>query len=263
VIDQPTLVSTYSVSVAKGGAPRDIAVRVQKGRLPSLVWLPGFMADMQGTKSLELSRWAAERGRACVHFDYSGHGQSGGEFRDGTITRWLAEAVTVLEECSDGPQILVGSSMGAWIALLAAREFTMRTANTSTSMAALVLLAPAVDMTEFIWARFPNEIRQQVNDHGSWEGTSTPGGKQKYIITRQLIEDGRKHLLLNSPIETNCPVRIIHGLKDTEAPWERSIKLASQVVHNDVELLLLKDSDHSLSKAHDISRLMQTVSEFT
>jgi pimeloyl-ACP methyl ester carboxylesterase len=210
-----------------------------------------------------LSRWASEHGRACLHFDYSGHGQSGGEFREGTVTRWLGEALTVVETCCEGPQILVGSSMGAWIALLVAREFIRRTGTTSASIAALVLLAPAVDLTELIWDRLPTEIRHKVNTQGCWEGTSPFSDQnQEYIITRELVEDGRKHLLLNSRIETNCPVRIIHGMRDIDAPWERSVKLVSQLIQDDVVLCSLKDGEHSLSRRRDIARFIEAVAEF-
>src|SRR5437763_2349715 len=137
------------IDVGPVAAPRRIAVRARQGRSPGLFWLGGFKSDMRGTKALALDAWASERGRACVRFDYSGHGESGGDFADGTIGRWLEESVAVFEHCCDGPQVVIGSSMGGWMALLLAREIRKRqeSQQTKTSLAGLVLIGPAPDFT--------------------------------------------------------------------------------------------------------------------
>src|SRR6266436_6955932 len=156
------------IEVGKDGAARNIAVRARAGDGPGLLWLGGFNSDMQGTKALALDAWAAERGRACVRFDYSGHGESGGAFIDGTIGRWLEESVAVFEQFCAGPQVVIGSSMGGWMALLLAREIAKRPENRA-SLAGLVLIAPAPDFTELLmWNGFSPEVKQQIETRGVW-----------------------------------------------------------------------------------------------
>jgi pimeloyl-ACP methyl ester carboxylesterase len=250
--------STVLFSVGAGDALREVAVRARKGASPGVVWLPGFMANSRGRKATALETWAETHGRACVLFDYSGRGESGGSFRDGTISRWLEECLAVFEAHCDGPQILVGSSMGGWLALLMARELIRRPAP----LAGMVLLAPAVDLTEeLLWKRLPEEIRRDIHLKGAWEGSS-PSSDHRYIITRNLIEDGRRHLLLGGPIETACPVRILQGLEDADVPWQGTVGLAGQIAHDDVVLSLIKDADHRLQRPQDIERLISAVGEF-
>src|SRR6188508_1138916 len=190
-----------SIEVGNGPAVRRIAVRVRDGAAPGLVWLGGFKSDMQGTKAVALDNWAGENGRACIRFDYSGHGESGGEFADGTIGRWLEDSAAVFERFARGPQVLVGSSMGGWLALLLAREVKRRAAGPG-SVAGLVLIAPAVDFTEeLMWKKFSPEVRRQIETEGSWQRPSQYS-EAPYAITRELIEEGRKHLLLGGLIET-------------------------------------------------------------
>src|ERR1700742_4625235 len=195
------------IEVGQGSAMRRIAVRARAGAAPGLFWLGGFNSDMQGTKALALDAWAAEHGRACVRFDYSGHGESGGSFIDGTIGRWLEESVAVFERFCAGPQVVVGSSMGGWMALLLARELARRPASRAP-LKALVLIAPAPDFTEeLMWKGFSPEIRHQIETTGVWLRPSEYG--DPYPITRHLIEEGRNHLLLGSAIDVGCPVRIL------------------------------------------------------
>jgi pimeloyl-ACP methyl ester carboxylesterase len=248
------------IEVGQGQASRRIAVRMRKGAGPALVWLGGFMSDMGGTKAVALDQWAEAHARACLRFDYSGHGESGGRFADGTISRWLEESLAVFEACCEGPQIVVGSSMGGWLALLLARELR-RAPGRNASIAGLVLIAPAVDFTEaLMWKRFPEEIRLQIETTGVWERPSQYSN-QPYLITKGLIEDGRRHLLLGGLIETGCPVRILQGVQDPDVPFDHAVELVSRLAQDDVVLTLVKDGDHRLSRPEDIERLLAAVAE--
>jgi pimeloyl-ACP methyl ester carboxylesterase len=243
-----------------GGADalRRIAVRARRGANPGVFWLSGFNSDMRGTKAQALDAWAAERGRACVRFDYSGHGETGGAFEEGTISRWLEESVAVFERLCRGPQIVVGSSMGGWLALLLAREVARRPMQ--ASLAGLVLIAPAADFTEeLMWKRLPAETREEITTKGRWLRPSQYG--EPYPITRALIEDGRKHLLLGSSINVGCPVRILQGAQDPDVPWQHAFALTSQLPSDDVVLTLIQDGDHRLSRPQDIARLIAAVEE--
>jgi len=249
------------IDVGEGREARAIAVRAVQGASPGLVWLGGFKSDMQGTKAAALARFAAERGRAIVRFDYSGHGESKGEFTDGTIGRWLEESLAVFSACCRGPQVLVGSSMGGWLALLLAREFR-RASTQAASLAGMVLIAPAVDFTEaLMWQRFSPEIRHEIETKGAWLRPSQYD-TAPYPITRALIEDGRRHLLLGGLIETGCPVRILQGVEDPDVPWGHAVELVSRLAQDDVVLTLVKDGDHRLSRPEDIERLIAAIEEF-
>jgi pimeloyl-ACP methyl ester carboxylesterase len=248
------------LDIGAPGAPRRIAVRRSPGSAPGLVWLGGFKSDMKGTKAQALAQWAAEHGRACLRFDYSGHGESGGAFTDGTIGRWLEESIAVFEAFCRGPQIVVGSSMGGWIALLLAQELKRR-AKAAASIAGLVLIAPAVDFTEVLmWERFPRKIKRELEEKGVWARPSEYAD-EPYLITRTLIEEGRNHLILGSMIETGCPVRILQGVQDPDVPWNHAVELVSRLAQDDVVLTLVKDGDHRLSRPEDIERLTGTVAE--
>jgi pimeloyl-ACP methyl ester carboxylesterase len=253
------------IDVGSGDEARAIAVRAAPGAAPGLVWLGGFKSDMQGTKAAALARFAAERGRAIVRFDYSGHGESRGEFTDGTIGRWLEESLAVFADCCRGPQVLVGSSMGGWIALLLARELrraTAPTASQNANLAGMVLIAPAVDFTEVLmWQKFSPEIRREIETKGSWLRPSQYD-IAPYPITRRLIEEGRRHLLLGGLIETGCPVRILQGVEDPDVPWGHAVELVSRLAQDDVVLTLVKDGDHRLSRPEDIERLLAAIEEF-
>src|SRR5689334_3565896 len=235
------------------------------GRGPGLFWLGGFNSDMRGTKALALDAWAAEHGRACIRFDYSGHGESGGAFIDGTIGRWLEESVAVFEQFCRGPQVVIGSSMGGWMALLLAREIAKREASpvsqaNRTSLAGLVLIAPAPDFTEqLMWNHFSPEIQEEIQTKGVWMRPSQYG--DPYPITRALIEEGRNHLLLGSAIDVGCPVRILQGAQDPDVPWQHAFALAHRLPSEDVVLTVIQDGDHRLSRPQDIARIISAVAE--
>jgi pimeloyl-ACP methyl ester carboxylesterase len=251
------------LNVGRGDDVRNIAVRRRSGVTPGLLWLGGFKSDMGGIKAAALDQWAAAHRHGCVRFDYSGHGESGGKFADGTISRWLEESVAVFDAYCDGPQVLVGSSMGGWLALLLARELRRRGPSRGpASLAALVLIAPAVDFTEeLMWKRFPPEVKRELEIKGVWARPSQYS-EQPYPITAGLIEDGRRHLLLGGLIETGCPVRILQGVADPDVPWRHAVELVSRLAQDDVVLSLVKDGDHRLSRPEDIERFIGAVAEF-
>jgi pimeloyl-ACP methyl ester carboxylesterase len=251
------------LEVGSNSAARRIAVRVQRGGTPGLFWLSGFKSDMCGTKAQALARWASERGRACVRLDYSGHGESGGDFAQGTIGRWLEEAIAVFDAFCRGPQVLIGSSMGGWLALLMARELKRRASPApAASVAGLVLIAPAVDFTEVLmWQKFPPHLKRGILEQGFFTQPSQYSS-EPYVITRGLIEEGREHLLLGGMVETGCPVRILQGVEDPDVPWDHAVELVSHLAQDDVVLTLVKDGDHRLSRPEDIERLIAAVEEF-
>lgn len=255
------------LQIGEASERRTIAVRQRDGALPGLFWLSGYKSDMKGTKAEALARWAETQGRACIRFDYSGHGESGGEFTDGTIGRWLEDSLAVFDACSRGPQVLVGSSMGGWLALLLVRALKRRAIGevgraAAASVAGLVLIAPAIDFTEeLMWKRFTPEIKNELAETGVWARPSDYS-PEPYLVTRRLIEEGRSHLLLGDMIETGCPVRILQGVEDPDVPWQHAVELTSRLACDDVVLTLVKDGDHRLSRPEDIERLLGAVAEF-
>jgi len=237
---------------------RSIAVRACPGQSPGVMWLGGFKSDMQGSKAETLARWAMARGQAYLRFDYSGHGESGGAFVDGTISQWLEESLAVFDRATTGPQILVGSSMGGWMALLLARALAARGA---ARLAGMVLIAPAPDFTEdLMWARFSPEVQQQIRETGRFEKPSEYDDAP-YVITRALIEDGRQHRVLGAPFSVGCPVRILQGAVDSDVPWQHAMRLVSCLAEDDVVFSLIKDGDHRLSRPEDLERLVAVVEE--
>jgi pimeloyl-ACP methyl ester carboxylesterase len=250
------------LAVGTGDAIRRIAVRQRPGAASGLFWLGGLKSDMRGTKAQALDAWAQTQGRALTRFDYSGHGESGGSFADGTIGRWLADSLAVFDACCAGPQVVIGSSMGGWMALLLARELARRGPPGAACVAAMVLIAPAVDFTQVLmWQCFSPEIRRQIQETGAWERPSRYG-EEPYPITRGLIEEGRAHLLLDGMIETGCPVRILQGVQDPDVPWQHAVDLTARLAQDDVVLTLVKDGDHRLSRPEDLERLLAAVAEF-
>jgi pimeloyl-ACP methyl ester carboxylesterase len=252
------------LAVGEGAAQRQIAYRqraaqrISHGR-PGFVWLPGFKSDMASTKATYLDQWAAESGRALLRFDYSGHGSSSGTFEAGTISVWLEDALTLITQLTRGPQILIGSSMGGWLALLCARALASR--NETQRLAGLVLIAPAVDFTEkLIWDRLPPDIRQEITTKGIWLRPS-PYSAEPYAITRNLIEEGRRHLLLDGTIRTHCPVHILQGMQDEDVPWRHALTLVEHLAGDPVTLTLVKDGDHRLSRDTDLERLKQLIDQ--
>ncbi len=249
------------IEVGTGAVVRKIAVRERPGGPPGLLWLGGFKSDMKGTKAEALDAWARDQGRALIRFDYSGHGESGGAFQDGTIGRWLEDSLAVFDACCRGPQIAIGSSMGGWLALLMARALAQRAVAKAT-IAGLVLIAPAIDFTEeLMWKQFPPDIKRAIEQTGGWSRPSAYG-EEPYLISRGLIEEGRNHLLLGGMIEPGCPVRILQGVKDPDVPWQHAVELTSRFARDDVVLTLVKDGDHRLSRPEDIERMIAAVAEF-
>jgi pimeloyl-ACP methyl ester carboxylesterase len=248
--------------IGEGAKVRAIAVRAQGGAAPGLFWLGGYKSDMKGSKAQALADWAQNEGRACVRFDYSGHGESGAAFTDGTIGRWLEDSLTVFDAYARGPQILVGSSMGGWLALLLVRALQRRGQTGPANAAGLELIAPAIDFTEeLMWKRFTPEIKRELEEKGVWQRPSQYSA-EPYLVTRQLIEEGRNHLLLGGMIECGCPVRILQGVEDPDVPWQHAKALVSRLACDDVVLTLVKDGDHRLSRPEDIERLIRAVAEF-
>ena len=229
--------------------------RLAYARLPGLgpgvVFLPGYRSDMQGSKAVALRDHCAERGRALLRFDYSGHGESAGRFEDGTIGSWAADAIATLDALTAGPQVLVGSSMGGWIALLVAKARPERVAG-------LIGIAPAPDFTDaLMWPAFSEAQRTTIMRDGvlhlpSQYGEPTP-------VTRDLIEDGKRHLLLGASIPLTCPVRILQGMADPDVPWRHALRLTEALQGGDVRLHFIKDGDHRLSRPEDLRLLGETL----
>jgi pimeloyl-ACP methyl ester carboxylesterase len=221
---------------------------------PGILFLGGFASDMSGTKAGFLDEVCAARGLGYVRFDYSGHGASSGRFEDGTIGRWAEEAIAVIDRVTEGRLILVGSSMGGWIMLLAALARPDRVAG-------LIGLAPAPDFTEaLIWDGLTDAERDLLMRDGRLEMPSDYS-EQPTIITRALIEEGRRHLLLSAPIGIHCPVRLLHGMVDPDVPYRASLELADRLVSHDVRVVLIKDGDHRLSRDRDLKLLATTLDE--
>jgi pimeloyl-ACP methyl ester carboxylesterase len=224
---------------------------------PGLLWLGGFKSDMESTKALALDDFCAREDRACLRFDYSGHGVSGGDFEQGTIGRWLEESLAVLRAVSRGPMVFVGSSMGGWIALLAARE--LAAAGDIDRLAGMVLIAPAVDFTEaLLWPRLPEEARAAILREGRYERPSAYS-PAPYVYTRALIEDGRRHLLLGGIVRSHAPVRILQGMQDPDVPYQHALTLTEHMPMDPVTLTLVRDGDHRLSREADIKLLIEAV----
>ncbi|MGH6911144.1 MAG: alpha/beta fold hydrolase [Phenylobacterium sp.] len=230
-----------------------LAWRRVDGAGPTVVWLGGFRSDMAGTKAQALADWARASGRAYLRFDYFGHGESGGDFHDGTITRWREDALAVLDELIQGEVVLVGSSMGGWIACLAAMVRPER-------VKAMVLVAPAPDFTEKLMApEIPPEGRKALREAGVWLRPSEYG--DPYPITASLLEDGARWSILPGPVPIEAPVRILQGGEDPDVPWRHALELAQAINGPDVVFTLIKDGDHRLSRPQDIARLIAAVGE--
>ena len=231
-----------------------VAWRRVEGAGPTVVWLGGFMSDMAGTKAQALADWALANGRAFLRFDYLGHGESSGAFRDGTISRWREDALEAIRELTDGSLILVGSSMGGWISCLVAAVIPDR-------LHAMVLIAPAADFTEALMKPgFPPEAFTALERDGEWIRPSLydDGG---YPITRALLEDGARWSILPGPVPIEVPVRVLQGREDPDVPWLHALELANAIKGEDVVFTLIKDGDHRLSRPQDIARLLRAVEE--
>ena len=253
---QTRLTQAQRLLVGSGDAERSIAYRLCPGssERPGIVWLGGFLSDMLATKAEAMAAYAANNNRTVLRFDYSGHGESGGRFEDGTISRWLEDAVAVIEAKLPAPSILVGSSMGGWVALLAANVLASR----GRPPAGLVLVAPAVDFTErLIFAAFGADEREALSRDGVVMRPSAYG--PPVPITRALIEDGRQHLMLDGLVRSHAPVHILQGMRDDDVPWRHAMLLVEHLAGDPVVITLIKDGDHRLSRAEDIAKLIAAV----
>jgi pimeloyl-ACP methyl ester carboxylesterase len=229
----------------------ELAWAALAGRGPTVVFLPGFRSDMGGDKATALAAYCAASGQAMLRLDYSGHGASAGAFTDGTIGIWTDDALAVIAAHAGGRLVLVGSSMGGWIALLAARVLGPR-------LAGLIGIAAAPDFTEtLMWQAMTFEERAGLMRDGVLDVPSEYGGP--YPITRALIEDGRGRLLLDGPIALDCPVRLLQGQVDPDVPWETALRIAERVTGADVRVVLVKDGDHRLSRPADLALLRATL----
>lgn len=219
----------------------------------TFVWLSGFKSDMSGSKVTVLEAWAHAQGHGFLAFDYSGHGLSGGAFEEGTISAWREDALAAIEGLTTGPLVLVGSSMGGWMALLAALALKAR-------VAAMVLIAPAPDFTQnLMWPEFTPGQQTEIMETGRTLRPSDYG--DPYPITRDLIEDGKQWALLDEPIALEMPIRILQGLQDPDVPWQHAFKLVEALTSEDLVFSLIKDGDHRLSREQDIERLVATCAD--
>ena len=247
--------SEYSMVQAPEILTRDdggtIAYHRIIGKSPGVMFLTGFKSDMTGSKAIALEELCRRRGQGFIRFDYFGHGQSSGAFEDGTIGRWKDDAICTLDQLTEGPQVIVGSSMGGWIMLLTALARPKR-------IAGLVGTAAAPDFTEDLMPdAFSEQQKQQLESHGY---TEVPNcyDEEPYKITKALLDDGRDHLVLRDEMPLDCPVRLIHGIDDEDVPWRTSQNIAEKIRSQDVETLFVKNGDHRLSEPHDLDRLCRT-----
>ncbi|MFZ3180219.1 MAG: alpha/beta fold hydrolase [Methylocystis silviterrae] len=230
------------------------AATAEAGNAPGLVWLGGFASDMDGTKASALDAWAQARGRAFLRFDYSGHGRSEGRFEEGCIGDWLEQSLAVFERSTQGPQIVIGSSMGGWIALLLARRLAAR--GESARLAGLILLAPAVDFTEaLMWEGFDEATRRELLDKGVLPAKEPDHGP----VTRRLIEEGRNHLLLGGLMRAYARVHILQGMRDDAVPWRHALTIVEHLNADPVTLTFIADGDHRLSRPEDLAQLAAAV----
>lgn len=239
---------------------RNLATLSQDGSGPGVFWMQGFNSDMVSTKAAALAEWADDKGVALARFDYSGHGQSDGELADGTIGQWLADTHAAFTSLTIGPQVIVGSSMGGYLAMLLVRDLMAAGPETASRVKGLILIAPAWDMTErLMWAVFPEDVRQTIMIDGIWMRPSDYG--DPYPITRALIEDGRQHLFGGKPWHPTCPVRILQGRLDPDVPYDHAAALLDMAGDGkaDIELIEVPDGDHRLSRPQDLDLLIETV----
>jgi pimeloyl-ACP methyl ester carboxylesterase len=235
------------MAVLSGGA-MNLAYHVLPGAGPTLVFLPGYASDMTGAKALAVEAWARANGRACLRFDYTGCGASSGQFEDGTLTTWRDDALALIDSVLAGPVTLVGSSMGGWIMLLVALARPERVAS-------LVGIAAAPDFTD--WG-FSSTEKMTILSAGRLEKPS-PYSDQPTLTTRAFWASGEANRLMHGPIQIDAPVRLIHGQRDPDVPWERALQLAKLLRSPDVQTMLVKDGDHRLSREADIALICKTI----
>ncbi len=247
-----------NLTVGTGTKSRQIAARLLSGKSPGLVWLGGYRSDMAGTKAQAMVEWADKHGHASLRFDYSGHGESGGEFSDGSISRWVEESLAVIDKLAQGPQVLVGSSMGGWIALKLVQALNQ---GADDRICGLLLVAPAPDFTTALMEpQFSAAQQQALAEKGYFEEPSIYSDEPN-IITRKLIEDGKKNQVLQGTIKTKCPVRILQGMQDPDVPYQHALRLVDHLPMEETTITLIKDGDHRLSRPQDIELLCRAFGE--
>jgi pimeloyl-ACP methyl ester carboxylesterase len=257
-----TSTSPQFIEVGTGAAKRQIACLLAEGsNSPGFIWLQGLKSEMVSTKATALAAWCVERNFPCTRFDYSGHGRSDGRFEDGTIGAWLEEAHAVLAQLTKGPQILVGSSTGAYIALLLLRDLISRGDVAAERIKGLVLIAPAWDLTDVLmWQRFPESVRREISEKGVYYRPSNYGDGP-YAITRNFIEEGRRHLIGPKGFDPGRPVHVLHGLLDEDVPWEHALELEATLTGGHVHVTAVPEGDHRLSRPEDLALLFQILSD--
>jgi pimeloyl-ACP methyl ester carboxylesterase len=236
---------------------RRIATLRREGRGPAVLWFGGFRSDMASTKAARIDAWCAAEGRAMVRMDYAGHGRSDGRFADFVVSDWVEDAKAVLRRAAGGPAVIVGSSMGGWIATLIAKRLAEK--GESGLIAGLVLIAPACDFTEaLMWPQFPDAVKAEVMEKGVFQLPSAYS-PEPTPITRALIEDGRRNLVFEATFRVGCPVHILQGMRDPDVPWAHALKLVEHLPLDPVTVTLVNDGDHRLSREEDIDRLLAAV----
>lgn len=249
------------LDVGAGADKRRIAYLSEPARTPGragLVWLCGLKSEMTSTKASALAEWARAQGLGCLRYDYSGHGQSEGRFEDGTVSRWLEETREVFERLTEGPQVLVGSSMGGHMALLLLQTLLAEAPEHAARIKALTLIAPAWDLTELMWQSLPPSARRDIEENGVYLRPSRYEDGP-YPITRAFIEDGRRHRL--AVFDPGRPIHVLHGLQDPDVPWEHTLDLVAHLTGDRVRVSAVPDGEHRLSRPQDLALLLEIVAE--
>jgi esterase/lipase len=252
---------SLQVTSAAGEPSARIAYRLDEPQANGLVfmWFCGFKSETDSIKATALAEWAVQQGAGCLRFDYSGHGRSGGRFEDGTISAWLSQALAVHQHVLQASEaVFVGSSMGGWIALLLARALI---AAGRPAPKAIVLIAPAWDMTRLMWEQAPQEAREAIMRDGVYFRQSAYS-QDSYAVTSALIEDGKRHFLREGPVPLEMPIRILHGCEDPDVPWRHSLDLLGVIACRDMRMTLIKDGEHRLSRPQDLGLLFSILREF-
>ncbi len=254
------------LTVGEGSRARRIATLAESSASapadrPGVMWLCGLKSEMTSTKASALAAWARENGVSCLRFDYSGHGQSEGAFEEGTVTRWLEETRAVFDHLAKGPMVLVGSSMGGYMALLLLRTLMREAPAEAARIKALVLIAPAWDMTQLMWDNFSAQARRDITENGVYYRPSAYDDGP-YPITRAFLEDGKQHLFGSAAFDPGRPVHIIHGLLDPDVPWEHTLDLVANMTGDWTHVAAVPDGEHRLSRPEDIALMLDLVARY-
>jgi pimeloyl-ACP methyl ester carboxylesterase len=254
------------ITVGAGAEARRIATMFDPApdapaERPGVMWLCGLKSEMTSTKATALAQWARERGVACVRFDYSGHGQSEGAFEAGTVSRWLEETRAVFDRLSKGPIVLVGSSMGGYMALLLLRALLEEKPEAAERIMALVLIAPAWDMTKLMWENFSPQARRDIEEKGVYYRPSAYGDGP-YPISKAFLDDGNQNLIGATALDPGRPVHVIHGLLDPDVPWEHTLDLVAHLSGDWTHVAAVPDGGHRLSRPEDIALMLDIVGKY-